>query len=408
MEIHYNPYDPLVLADPYPVYNKLRVHAPVFWHEEADLWALSRHADVAEALRDEKTFSNANGTILEPGAWGPQARLFESLLAMDPPEHTRTRSLVAACFTRRRVAALESLAHQVVSKHLNPLLGCRAFDLVADFADALPADLLWSLIGVPETDRAHLGKLARVAAQCENPGSGIPPSRIEAALELAAYFAGLVVQRRRQPGDDLVSEVVGARVGRESLSDTEIVEFLNAVTSAANDTVGHLIGNAWYWAWRNPREKRIALGGAVKEWIDETLRYDTPTQLTGRTAVRDIELHGTRIPAQARIVLVLGAANRDPAAFPEPERYLLNRATQQSLGFGKGRHLCLGAGIARLLARVALGELAAHICDYEVDEPASQRAAGADIRGFARLPTAVTYRKSAAPDAVGPGEAERN
>src|SRR5262249_37930608 len=156
-------------------------------------------------------------------------------------------------------------------------------------------------------------------------------------------------------------------------------------SGAANDTVVHLISSAWYLAWRFPGEREAAFAD-IDAWVNETLRYDTPTQFTARTLTDEIILHGRTVPEKARVLLLLGAANRDPGVLEEAERYDLGRAASASVGFGRGRHLCLGAGIARLLARVTLSELVSRVASYEIDEAGVLRAAAAEIRGFARLP----------------------
>jgi cytochrome P450 len=392
MQIDYSPDDLDVHADPYPRYAMLREHAPVYQNERAGWWALSRHADVSAALRDSGRFSSANGTIIEPPAWGPNAHLYQSLLAMDPPQHTRTRTLVAACFTRRRVSAMEPLVRRIVNDYLEPALERREFDFISDFAVGVPSDLLSTMLGVPEDERRDVGKLARLAARCEEPDNYIAAARIEATLALSDYYRELVADRTRRRRRDLVSELIDARVAGEGFSAGEIVTFLNALTGAANDTVVHLIASAWYLAWQHPDQAATAFSGAIDAWVAETLRYDTPTQFTARTVTAETQLHGTRIPAGSQLLLLLGAANHDSAVFPEPGRYDLCRDTSKSTGFGKGRHLCLGAGVARLIARVTLAELADRVARYEIDEEHIQRAPASEIRGFVHLPTSVTLR----------------
>lgn len=392
MQIDYSPYDRRVHADPYPVYAMLRERAPVYRNERIGCWALSRYGDVTAALRDSRRFSSANGTIIEPPAWGPNAHRYQSLLAMDPPQHTRTRSLVAACFTRRRISAMEPLVRRIVRGYLEPALERRDFDFISDFAVGVPSDVLSTLLGVSGADRREVGRLARLAARCEEPDDHIAAARIEAALALSDYYRGLVTDRTRQRQRDLVSELLDVTVAGDRFSAEEIVTFLNALTGAANDTVVHLIASAWYMAWRHPEQAAIAFSGGIDAWVGETLRYDTPTQFTARTVTADTYLHGVRIPAGSQILLLLGAANHDSAVFPEPGRYDLRRDTSKSIGFGKGRHLCLGAGIARLIARVTLAELAARVARFEIDEEHIRKAPAAEIRGFVHLPTSVTLR----------------
>jgi cytochrome P450 len=225
----------------------------------------------------------------------------------------------------------------------------------------------------------------------------VPPAGVEAAFALIAYYADMLAQRRATPTDDLTSALLAAEVDGDRLTDDEIMGFLFLMVVAGNETTTKLLGNAWYWAWRNPgeRAKPFSDPARVPSWIEETLRYDTSSQMLARIATEDITLHDTTIPAGDRVVLVVGSANRDERAFTDPDRYDLDRderELQQIASFGFGRHFCLGASLARLEARVCLEELVARVADYDIDPEGIRRVHSVNVRGFAALPTTVVPR----------------
>jgi cytochrome P450 len=224
----------------------------------------------------------------------------------------------------------------------------------------------------------------------------VPPAGVEAAFTLITYYADMLAQRRARPTDDLTSALLAAEVDGDRLTEDEIMGFLFLMVVAGNETTTKLLGNAWYWAWRNPdqRAKPFADPARIADWVEETLRYDTSTQMLARLTTTDVELHGTVIPAGERVVLVVGSANRDERVFPDPDRYDLDRADLQQhlVSFGFGRHFCLGASLARLEARVCLDELVARVADYDIDAASARRVHSVNVRGFASLPTTVTLR----------------
>jgi cytochrome P450 len=388
----YDPYDAEVSRDPYPVYARLRETAPVYRSEKFDFWALSRHADVSMVMRDGERFSSANGNNIEATSWGPNAYKYASIIAMDPPMHSRVRGGVARHFVSRRMKSLERFTRDTAASLLDSLLDKGEFEFVTEFAQPLPVEVLSELIGIPAADRPRMRHLAFVTTQREMGAADPSAAAIMATLELMSYFGDLVADRRKQRRDDLVSHLLDDVDEQGHLADEEIVAFLHLLISAAIDTVFQLLGNAWYWAWRNPEQRAAALGGEVTGWIEETLRYDTPNQFAARTALTDIELHGVVIPEQARILLLPGAANRDPAVFPDPERYDLSRDTSRQVTFGHGRHLCLGVHLARLEAKVAIEEIVARVRDYEIDEAGIELVPAAVARGFLALPTTTVRR----------------
>ena len=390
----YSPYAYETHEDPYPTYARLRAEAPVYRNEELDFWALSRHADVSAAFRDTARLSNANGVSIEPRATGPQAARTMSFLAMDPPRHGLLRALVSRGFTPRRVADLEPHILELTRLYLDPALEQGSFDFVADFAGKLPMDVISEMIGVPVVDRVEVRRLADLLVHRDEGVFDVPQAGMEAALELAGYFAEMLAERRRRRTDDLTSALLDAELDGERLGDDEIVSFLFLMVVAGNETTAKLLANAWYWAWRNPAQRALPFGDAsrIGGWVEETLRYDPTSQMVARTAVTDIDLHGTSIPAGGRVLLLIGSANRDDDVFPDAARYDVERDTSELVSFGVARHFCLGASLARLEARIALAELVARVEDYDVDPDGAKRVHSVNVRGFESLPTTVKVR----------------
>ncbi|GAA0576540.1 cytochrome P450 [Actinomadura livida] len=393
-QIFYSPFDYAVHEDPYPCYARLRDEAPLYRNDELGFWALSRHADVSAAFRDHATFSNSHGVSLEPSAWGPQAHRTMSFLALDPPRHTRMRALVSKGFTPRRVKEMGDGIRALARRHLEPALEKREFDFVSDFAGLLPMDVISEMMGVPEADRVEVRRLADLVVHREEGLNDVPPAGMDAALTLVGYYQDMVAERRRRPADDLTSALLDAEIDGDRLDDTEVIAFLFLMVVAGNETTTKLLANALYWASLNPEQAAKPFGdpGRVDDWVEETLRYDTSSQMLARLVTTDIELHGQRVPAGDRMLLLVGSANRDPRVFEDADSYDLDRDTSQLVSFGGGRHFCLGANLARLEARIALGELVRRVSSFEVDHAGAERVHSVNVRGFAALPVRVVGR----------------
>ena len=391
----FDPYDYRFHDDPYPTYARLRAEAPIYQNPDIGFWALSRYADVVGGLRDAERLSSANGVSLDPAAYGPHAHKTMSFLAMDDPRHIRMRSLVSRGFTPRRVRELEGRVLELTREYLDEALARGEFDYIADFAGKLPMDVISELVGVPRADRARLRELADLVMHREEGVLDVPMPAIEAALELAQYYTDMVASRRANRTGDLTSALLDADVEGDRLTDGEIIGFLFLMVVAGNETTTKLLGNAVYWAWRNPAQLATVLAdpGRVPDWIEETLRYDTSSQIIARTVVHDTEYHGRTVPAGARMLLLLGSANRDTDAFGDGDAYDLDRDRSTPIAsFGSGAHFCLGAHLARLEAKVALTELVNRISGCEIDERHAVRVHSTNVRGFASLPVRVEVR----------------
>lgn len=393
--VHYDPYAYAIHEDPYSVYARLRDEAPLYRNDERGFWALSRHADVMEGFRNTQELSSANGVSLDPMATSPHAHRTMSFLAMDPPRHGQMRALVSKGFTPRRVLDLEPRIRQLTRGHLDPLLEQREFDFIADLAGKIPMDVISELIGVPPADRAEIRRLSDVVVHRDEGVHDVPPEGVEAALALVVYYSELLAHRRANPADDLTSALLDAEIDGVRLSDDDIIGFLFLMGVAGNETTTKLLGHCWFWAWRNPEQRDMVWAdpARITDWVEETLRYDTSSQMLARSATVDMTLHGGTIAAGDRVLLLVGSANRDPRVFTDPDAYRIDRPdVANSLSFGFGRHFCLGASLARLEARVVLEELVKSVADYDVDAAGTSRVHSINVRGLAALPTTVVPR----------------
>ncbi|MEI6453939.1 MAG: cytochrome P450 [Actinomycetes bacterium] len=396
MTLSYDPYDYKLQDDPYPTYSRLREEAPVFYNEALDVFVLSRHADILRAFRDIDNFSNAMGVSVDPSAFGPEAYRTMSFLAMDPPRHTRLRSLVNRSFTPRRVAEMEARILEIADAHLAPCFEAGSFDFVSDFAGKMPMDVISEMMGVPEVDRAELRRLADLVLHREEGVYDVPPEGVAAALDLVVYYQQMVAERRVKPSEDMTSDLLFAEIDGDRLSDEEIISFLFLMVVAGNETTTKLLANAWYWAAKFPEVSASVLADSSRTaaWVEETLRFDGSTQQILRVTKTPLELHGSKIPSGSRVLLLIGSANRDPEVFPDPDRYDLDRDSSKFLSFGGGKHFCMGAPLARLEGLVGLNRLVESIASYEVDFAAAERVHSVNVRGFAALPTTVSLREN--------------
>ncbi|MFD5461532.1 cytochrome P450 [Kitasatospora sp. NPDC127059] len=391
--IGYDPFDFRLHEDPHPVYAWMREHAPLYRNEQRDFWALSRYADVLAALRNPRLYSNRNGISLEPELWGPHAVKTSFFLAMDPPEHGAHRSLISSAFTPRLVAGMEPRIRELTRARLDMLRDQPRFDFAADYAAALPNDVLCEMLGIPEDDWDLIRADTDALNVREDGSDERGPTSVAAALRMAQYFVDLVTDLRRRPGSDLTSALIKAQFDGAKLTDSEIVGFLFVMVGAGNESTGKTIGNAWFHGWRQPEVQQAGLNGRAADWASETLRYDSASQMVARYLTADTVLHGVELKAGARIAVLPASANRDRRVFTDPDRFDLDRDTSKLISFGHGPHHCLGASLARLEMRIALEEIGALVSSYEIDIDHAQRVHTPHQRGFASLPCEVTFRR---------------
>ena len=390
----FSPYDYAVHEDPYPFYARLRDEAPVYHNAELDFWALSKYSDVREAFRAPEVFSSAQGVSLDPAAYGPHAYKTMSFLAMDDPRHARLRRLVSKGFTSRRVDSLgqgiEKISRQYWDECLQRAGDGESIDFVDDYAGKLPMDVISDLMGVPEADRAELRRLADLVMHREEGVQDVPQDSMVAAMDLITYYQGMVAERRRSRTEDLTSALIDAEIDGEHLDEDEILSFLFLMVVAGNETTTKLLANALFWGHEYPEQSRLVLDdpALAPQWVEETLRFDTSSQMVLRTTTTDTTIRGVTIPADEKVLLLIGSANRDHELFPDGDVYDLSRDTSASLSFGQGPHFCLGAHLARLEARIALDMIARSVTGYEL-LPGAERVHSSNVRGFAHLPMRI-------------------
>jgi cytochrome P450 len=390
-----DPYDYDFHEDPYPYYKRLRDEAPLYHNEELKFWALSRHTDVVQGFRNSTSLSNKHGVSLDPISRNDEAHRVMSFLALDDPGHLRLRTLVSKGFTPRRIRELEGRVTEIAVQHLDAALQSTSFDYVDDFAGKLPMDVISELMGVPDEDRVRIRALADGVMHRDDGVSDVPAEAIQASGELLVYYAEMVRQRRKQPSDDLTSALVEAEIDGDRLTDEEIMAFLFLMVVAGNETTTKLLANAAYWGFKNPDQLAPVFDdrSLVKPWVEETLRYDTSSQILARAVSADMTLYDTMIPVGDVLLLLPGSGNRDDRVFEDPDAYCIDREIgSKLLSFGSGAHFCLGAHLARMEAQVALTEFFKRVSGYEVDEAKSVRVHSSSVRGFAHLPVTVEVR----------------
>ena len=386
----FDPYAYEVHEDPYPFYRALREEAPVYRNDALDFWALSRFDDNLAALTDHETYSSRNGTSLEFMDTPKDGSGL--MIYMDPPLHNRYRALVSRTFTPRQIAALEPEIRRIAKAHLEPLRDRVRFDLVKEFTARLPMDVISAMLGIPEGDRRWVQEHSNAILH-RDPGSPLPrPEALEANQRLMVYLQGQIDERRARPRDDMITQLTEAEViddagAKARLSDHDIGMFLLLLATAGNETVTKLLATSMFELWRNPDQRRVLV--EQPDWIpnavEETLRFDPPSQYQGRIATRAVELHGVRIPEGAKVLLVNGASGRDERKFPDPDRFDVRREIDLHLGFGYGRHICLGASLARLESRIAIEELLRRFPDYEIPADGIERMHSSNVRGLSGL-----------------------
>jgi cytochrome P450 len=384
-------------ADPYPAYAELRRQAPVHRIEGSGIYAVSRYADVLHVLRHPELFSSSAMTAVLGGAVagrapiagmgvrGAEAQRFSelaqqlptspiealamrSLIGSDPPVHGPLRSLVNRGFTPRRIAALEPRIREIARTALDAAAGEPEPDLVARFFVPLPVTVISEMLGVEPERAAQFKHWSDVLISgMTGTAAGGPEQLIRVFGELTAYVTAVAEARRAQPREDLISTLVSAEEGETALAPFEIVMFIVLLLVAGNETTTNLLGNAVLALIEHPEQLAAVRRdpGLIPGLVEEAVRYDSPAQFVFRRATQDIELAGTKIPAGANVMPIIGSANRDEAQFPDGERFDITRDTSGHLGFGFGIHFCLGASLARLEARVALEELLARYAGFE-------------------------------------------
>jgi cytochrome P450 len=378
-------FDPAFLSDPYPFYKMLYGQAPMVLQLELPTALLARYADVVAALRDPQTFSSA------PIRQISQAHIFggaPTLILTDPPVHTRLRRLVNQAFAPRRIREMEPRIRQIANDLMTKVERAGSFEAMKDLAEPLPTMVIAEMLGVPSEDYIMFKEWSDALLEVSNvpPGAPPPPSFDEALAAERAYFKDRYEELRRKPGSDLMSMLIQAQE-KDALSFDEVAGFFNLLLLAGNETTTNLIGNGLYALMRYPdqyeslRRDTSLMPGA----IEEMLRFDCPVQATGRNVIRECEFGGVRMQPGTMVVVLNGAANRDPAQFPDPERFDIRRDPNDHVAFGEGIHFCLGAALARLEGSIGIAAVLERFPRLRLAaEPAYKKSF--NVRGLVSLP----------------------
>ncbi|HTK16700.1 MAG TPA: cytochrome P450 [Acidimicrobiia bacterium] len=381
--MHLNPYSYAFHDDPFPMYRDLRDNAPCYYNDALDFWALSRYDDVLSALHDPQTYCSRFGITLE------QQNALPMLLTTDPPDHTDLRRMVSRAFTPRRVADLESAVRELAQRYLEPVLEKGEGDIVADYAAQLPLDVIARMLGVPSADEESLGRWTNALLERDEGVPDVTPAGVDAAINLFKYFSEFVAERRDALADDDAPDDLTTALCTTGLTDEQVVGFCFLLIIAGNETTTKLLANCLLALQRFPgeRAKVVSEPRRIPDAVEEILRYEGSTQLMARTLTRPVELHGERMPEGAKVLVLLGSANRDERVWDRPDEFDIDRASAvQHVGFGHGIHVCLGAALARLEMRVSLEEILRCMPEYEVDETACTRVHSGNVRGWATMP----------------------
>jgi cytochrome P450 len=385
--MEFNPFSYEVQKDPYPSYRQLRDEAPCYYNESMDFHALSRFEDCWNALLDWQSFSSSHGPSMELSRSGDDF----SLIGIDPPRHTRLRNLISRGFTPRRIDALEPRIRELVRSYLEPLVPGATCEIQSQLGARLPMAIICELVGIPAHMNEQICVWSNLSLHREPGQSEPPPEAAEADRSLRAYLRELLRDRKDIGGDDVLSVLVAAESHeageRVRLTDDDIVAFLNLLAAAGNETTTKLIGNAIVLLAQYP-DQRAALAAdpsLIPGAIEEILRFESPSQNTGRVTLREVELHGKTIPSGARVMILTGAACRDEREYPDPDRFDIARRPSRALYFGHGHHVCIGKSLARLEGRLVLEELLARFPLYEVDPDGLERTQQSHVRGYSKI-----------------------
>ena len=392
----FDPFSEEFFNNPFDTYRRMREEAPVYYDEHEDFYALTRHEDVAAAFKDFETYSSARGCDLAMVRTGDVPQ--RSIIFMDPPDHRHMRSLLNKAFTPRAIQSQRDTVIELVEKYLGAA-DPDHFDVVQDFSGPFPVEVIASMAGVPEESRQQVRHWIDASLHREKPGQ-IEPDKagIQATIDSATFYYNLIQERRANPRDDMISRLIAAEIPREDghlskLDDIEITGFAVLLGGAGAETVTKLLGNAAVIFAKHPDQwqKLLDERGKIPAAVEELLRYEGPVQYNVRYTLKEARLRNGTIPAGKPVFLIGAAANRDPEAFTDADRFDIDRdrTEAQNLGLGYGIHSCLGAALARMESAIALEKLLDFMPRYEVDWDGLQRVHMQNVAGYSNVPVRV-------------------
>ena len=390
--VDFNPMDPAFIEDPYPTYHLLRSEDPVH-HNPLGFWVLTRYDDVVAALRDPRLTKEPIAAFVAARTGAPAPAGGLSMLDRDPPDHTRLRGLVNKAFTPRVVEKLRPDIQDVVDGLLAKVEDAHSMDLMEEFAFPIPVIVICQMLGVPVEDRERFKKwgldIARgLDAIMLPPDSDVARRSTAARQELAEYFRHLIAERRTSPRDDLLSGLIAAEESGDKLSETELLATCILLLVAGHETTVNLIGNGTLALLRHPEQLRRLREepGLIGSAVEELLRFDGPVQRTARVPSEDITIAGRTIPKGDMVLPFIGAADRDPAQFPDPDRLDLGRTDNRHIAFGWGIHFCIGAPLARVEGQIAISALARKLPKLALAAEKPEHRLSLTLRGLKTLP----------------------
>jgi len=391
----FNPVSQDYFDNPYEIYERMRDEAPVYYDEVEDFYALTRHADVAAAFKDYESFSSARGCDLSMVRTGEVPQ--KSIIFMDPPDHRHMRSLLNKAFTPRAIQSQRETVIELVEHYLSKA-DPDHFDVVQDFSGPFPVEVITRMAGVPEEFRQQVRHWIDTSLQRDPGQIDLSEANMQANIDSAVYYYGLVQERRENPQDDMINRLIAAEVPGENgelrkLDDIEITGFLTLLGGAGAETVTKLVGSAVVEFARHPEQWQKLLDDRSKipDAVEELLRYVGPVQYNVRYSIKDVELPSGIVPANKPVFLMGAAANRDPRAFEDAETFDItrDRSQAQNLGLGYGIHSCLGAALARMESAIALERLLDFMPRYEVDFHGLERVHMQNVAGYHHVPVKV-------------------
>jgi cytochrome P450 len=389
----FNPMDPEFLADPYPTYHRLRAEDPVH-HSPLGFWVLTRYEDVSSVLRDPRFIKEPLAALVAArfGAEVPRG-VGLSMLDRDPPDHTRLRSLVSKAFTPRVVEGLRPRIQRIVDELITRAEATGSMDVIEEFAYPIPVNVICEMLGVPVADHERFkGWSLDIARGLDSiwlpPDSEVPRRSAAARHAISDYFRGLIAERRRAPRGDLLSALIAAEEAGDKLNEEELLATCILLLIAGHETTVNLIGNGMLALLRHPAELRRLreTPGLITSAIEELLRYDGPVQRTARVASADATIGGRTIAKGDMVMPFIGAADRDPAQFPEPDRLDLSRSDNRHIAFGWGIHFCLGAPLARVEGQIAIDALVRRLPGLALATHEPEYRQSLTLRGLKTLP----------------------
>jgi cytochrome P450 len=394
-DVYYDPYDVDLNADPYPMFRRIREAAPLYFNERHGFYALSRYDDVDNALHDHETFSSARGAVLEIIQSGMEIPS-GTLIFEDPPIHNIHRKLLSRIFTPRKVAALEPKIREFTARCLDPLIGTGRFDFVRDLGAQMPMKVIGMLLGIPEADQQHVVDHGDSTLRTERGGK--MTENPEGVIATGEVFASYIDWRAEHPSDDIMTELLTAEFADETgvtrrLRRDELLLYLQVIATAGSETTTRLLGWAGKVLAEHPNQRRDLVNNRslLPAAVEEVLRFEPPAPHVSRYVTRDMEYYGQTVPAGNAMMMIVGAANRDPRRFgQDSETFNIHREPHQHLAFGVGTHFCLGNALARLEGRIALDEILDRFPDWEVDLTNAELSPTSTVRGWESMPAVLS------------------